>query len=179
MTRWSRLAILVLASLALACRATRATDCERFWNEWRERVIAAAATNPPMLVVPGESVGPVKLGMSAAEVRAAIGPPQFGDGSYLTLGLGVSFRDGQVEGISAGGSPCGDPERLLSRAFRGHFGGGVGMGATRQQVVAVLGEPLGPGFVDEEGHEMLTYRGLDLIFENGRLGWLKISRPAG
>jgi hypothetical protein len=154
-------------------------NCRQKWDYWRPRVIAAAATNPRWNIASGESVGPLKLGMTEDEVLRAIGPSppeSFGKWEYPTLGLSVTLSDGRVVAISAGGSSCGDPERLLSKAFPGEFADGVGFGTTPQEVVAAIGEPLGPGFTTGN-IEWLMYHNMDLMFEDGRLGWMKISLP--
>ncbi|HEV8578997.1 MAG TPA: hypothetical protein VGX68_07920 [Thermoanaerobaculia bacterium] len=168
---------LILAALPVA--ACRTSDCERKWNYWRPRVLAAAAAKSPWPIIPGESVGPLKLGMAEDEVLRAIGPAppeSFGKWEYPTLGLNVAISGGRVVSINAGGSSCGDPERLLSKAFPGEFADRIGMGASPKEVAAVIGEPLGPGFV-KENIEYLMYHNMDLMFENGRLEWLKISLP--
>jgi len=117
--------------------------------------------------------------MARAEVAQALGPPQrvaFGAWEYPTLGMAVGFEKDRVVGLSAGSGSCGDPERLLSKAFAGQFAEGVGMGATKQEVVAVLGEPLGPGFI-QENIEMLMYHNMDISFEDGRWSWMRIILP--
>ncbi len=170
---------LVLVMLAVAACRTSSPDCQQKWDYWRPRVVAAATTKLRWTIVPGESVGPLRLGMTADEVLQAIGPAppeSFGEWEYPTLGLNVTIGGGRVVSINSGGSSCGDPERLLGKAFPGQFAPGVGMGSTRQEVVAVLGEPLGPGFTTGN-IEWLMYHDMDLMFEDGRLGWLRICLP--
>jgi hypothetical protein len=174
-------AVFVLAASAMGCHMTSPpSDCEEMWDYWRPKVIAAAATNKPLILVPGESVGPVSLGMAAEDVRAALGPAErvaFGAWEYPTLGLAFSFKNDHVEGISGGSGTCGDPERLLSKAFPGRLGGRVGMGATRQEIVEVLGEPSSSYTSTELPVEMLFYPGMELALEAGRWGWMRMYRP--
>lgn len=179
MSHLDRIAVLMLGVLMSGCGTSGNSECEQMWDYWRPRVIAAAATNRPLPIVPGQSVGPVALGMPRAEVEQAFGPPQrvaFGAWEYPTLGLAIGFEKDRVSGISAGSGSCGDPERLLEKAFAGQFAEGVGMGSTKQEVLAVLGEPLGPG-ATQGNIEMLMYHNMDISFENGRLSWLRIVLP--
>lgn len=179
MSHSDRIAVLMLGGLMSACGTSGNSECEQMWDYWRPRVIAAAATNLPLPIVPGQSVGPVALGMPRAEVEQALGPPQrvaFGAWEYPTLGLAIGFEKDRVSGISAGSGTCGDPERLLEKAFAGQFAEGVGMGATKREVFAVLGEPLGRG-ATHENFEMLMFHNMDLGFEDGRLSWMRIVLP--
>ncbi len=136
-------------------------ECVRKWETWRQRILTdeLIRADPRWTVVPGESVGPLKLGMTAEAVVQAIGPSppeSFGEWEYPMLGLSLGVRGGRVVSITAGGSSCGDPEHLLFMVFREILGGDfparvgfgvprqkVGMGSRRMDVVALLGKPLG------------------------------------
>ena len=66
---------------------------------------------PSWVVVPGKAVGPIQIGMSQEQVRAAVA----GD--------------------------AGSPHGPLVKAFVARTPEGIGMGSTRAEVVKALGEP--------------------------------------
>ena len=131
---------------------------------------ADAPRSASWVVVPGASIGPVRLGMGPAEVTAALGKPEvITDGShwhYERDGLTVVFDLDKpvVDALIAGG---GRSPREAAAKCRAHTEAGVGTGSSREQVVSALG-PADKQERDSLGSEHLHYRSLGLnvtIFE--------------
>jgi hypothetical protein len=167
-------ALLVLASGAAGCGSV--PDPASLERLIRER----GRTNPPLEIIPGRAVGPLRFGMTRAQVRAAIGPPQGRQDSvwhYWLLGLAVSFGgDGRLDTIHAGaGCP---PESPLIDAFKGQIGGRPLMRATREDVLAALGRP---SSIDSPSanEEVLWYKALGIVLtlDSGRVRQISLWRP--
>ena len=125
----------VAISLLSSCASSQSPEA------WEERIRASARSNPPLLVVPGQSVGNIFLGMTRSDVRGILGPRR-GDQApweYLTRGYALIFSDDGVAAI-LGGAGC-PPDSALVDAFKGRTAEGLGMGSSRAQILAAFGEP--------------------------------------
>ena len=137
------------------------------------------------IISPGQAVGPVRFGMSRAEVQAAIGAPTTTviGWNYPGDAFSVVFRDDKAYSIVCGvGSPSLDSDEVPDYAyrFRARTRGGTGIGSTRDEVKADLGTP-SEQRVDEHGAEFLRYReaGLNISLWRGRVyNIVVLSRPA-
>ena len=151
------------------------------------------AMSPSWVIVPGQSVGPIRLGMSQAELRAAIGLPErtnFGPWEFLGGGFAIVFSsDRRAAAIVGGdtGAPgdfggVGEPEprhRGLVETFVARTRDGLGMGSTRAEIVQALGEP-DADTTFKGGGEVLSYRiGIDLALAGGTVVHLTVRRPGG
>jgi hypothetical protein len=126
--------------------------------------------NPPILVVPGVSVGKVHAGMTLDQVRAELGEPQRTTPNaleYTSLGFAVMpGPDGVVQVVM-----CGDVvgnNGPLVKNFNGRTKEGIGLGSTREEVTKAYGEPSN----DEKfpgARESMRYDPLGMTFstENG------------
>lgn len=131
-----------------------------------------SGTNAPFLIVPTVSVGKVRAGMTVAELKAALGPPEKATATalkYPKLGFAVMpDPDGIVQVVM-----CGDvtgPGGPYSRAFAGRTKEGIGMLSAREQVVAAFGPPdTSQRFMG--GLESMKYSDLGITFtlERGKV----------
>src|SRR5262245_54876657 len=100
-------------------------------------------TNPSMVIEPRESVGRIRAGMKVADVIAAYGEPQRRTANALSYPrLGFAVMPGPDEVVQV--VMCGDvtgPNGPLVKAFTGRTKQGIGMGSTREQIIAAYGEP--------------------------------------
>ena len=164
-----------------------------------------------MQVVPLVGVGPVKFGMSRGQVLEVLGRPERTEGNgslvYYLTSIGVHFVIGSRHGVRviecwSAQYPTPLPGRVT---FSGKTEEGIGMGASREEIVAAYGEPdrvdqeivrasANPERVDEEiartsGDrekldserllEKLWYSQLQMTFvlTEGRLVKLKVAGP--
>jgi hypothetical protein len=137
-------------------------------------------------IVPGRQIGPVSLGMTQDEVKAALGAPdvtlnkmwEWKD-PQMSVGFGP---DAQVVVILAGGVGV-TPKRVPFRTIEG-----IAIGATAELVIAAWGEPdsdqteKGPQGVSRRVN--YASRGIQMLFYDGKLTWLSVraaspaTRPA-
>jgi len=130
----------------------------------------AAKTNQPLLIEPGVGVGPVRFGMTREQIRGLIGEPYRTTGSfdeYQHLGLAVLFDDdARVQGILAG-AWC-EPSDILLDVFKGETADGLGLRASREELVLAFGEPLSVREIDD-AFELLSYENWEFACRQGRL----------
>jgi hypothetical protein len=116
-----------------------------------------------MIIEPGVSIGPVHSGMTMQQVIAELGKPdteQAGALVYRNLGLAVGPDMGGV-GLSVLCGVGGNAQ--FTKSFGGHTKEGIGIGASRDDIVKTYGQPstasagamrydsLGLGFLLKEG----------------------------
>lgn len=133
------------------------------------------------VVVPGVAVGPVRIGMSQADVRAAVGEPErtsLGAWEYLSGGFAVTFSPSRHTVTAILGGNAGDPHGALVKAFVARTAEGIGMGSTRSAAVRSLGEPEADRI--DQGGEVLSYHhlGLELMLVADSVAHLSIWRPS-
>ena len=166
---WARLktaATITIGVLLVAGTATLVSS-----QSARERLFFGSSgwQGPPPLIVPLKSVGPVRADMTTPQVIAILGEPDKRTGNflhYVRYGFSVISHPGK-ETIRA--VFCGNnwgQENALTRAFKGRTSAGIGMGSTRSEVIAALGEPseIRPG----NNNETLVYQQLDMTFTLAR-----------
>ena len=111
------------AIAAAARRAAVGLGCLLIPGMWMVLAFAPAArADVPLLIVPGQIVGPVRLGMRDADVRAALGRPIIGRGGELVFpgwGISVNLLEGAAVKIST-----------TNPAFRTETGAGVATALT-------------------------------------------------
>ncbi len=133
---------------------------------------SGAATNPPLLIVPHVSVGPIHSGMTVQQVLKELGEPQRRTANaleYTRLGFAVlPGPQGLVQVVM-----CGDvmgANRPVAQAFTGRTETGIGINSSREELIKAYGEPTKsqkfPG-----GTEGLTYDPLGITFtlEGGKV----------
>ncbi|MHC4867124.1 MAG: hypothetical protein ACYTEX_23845 [Planctomycetota bacterium] len=140
------------------------------------------AGEPGLKVVPLAAVGPVAFGMSKEQVIELLGAPERDEGIALwylgSKGLHVVLdpRRG-VHQIHCWSTdfPMPPPEKLTT--FAGKTEQGIGMGASREEIVAAYGQP----DTDEEkgGMAVLNYERLKTSFtlSQNKLVSLKLDAP--
>ncbi len=130
----------------------------------------------PVLIVPGESVGKVRKGMTTNEVEAVLGKPDKWQGRIMVydqkLGMSVLFARDMTRGVQV--VTCGDS--LLAypgvKRFKGRTKEGVGMESTRADVIKALGQPTTTEpWGTQPVQEKLLYQplGLTFILESGKV----------
>ncbi len=145
------------------------------------------------VIEPGKNVGPVRLGMTEAEVRRSLGEPggpEIGNTiQYVRppLPIGVMFDqhpEGRVIAILAGHACF--PEMSLVRDFKARTSGGVGMGSSAAAIRAALGEPDDERAATDRGadadpslsahwrHMLYSGRGIEFILIDDRVNWLAV-----
>jgi hypothetical protein len=132
------------------------------------------------VVCPGRGIGPVTLGMTPEEVKVIAGEPDVKTErrwGYSKDSVFVAFSEaGHVIVIEAGLGPPwkGSPPSQ----FAGRTDNGIGIGSTREAVLAALGPPRTDG---ERGDlETLSYGqvGVMLALWHGRVVSIYVRRPA-
>jgi hypothetical protein len=134
-------------------------------------------------VMPGSSIGPVRLGMTKPEVVAVLGEPdRIPDGSedawwsYDRDGLAVVFAlDIPPEPFVVdlqGGSIAHPVER---EKFRARTPNGVGIGSSRDEVVAAFGKA-DPHEI-EDGDLIFSNAGILFRVEDDRVVWMQVDTP--
>lgn len=105
--------------------------------------LSQSQTNAPSLIEPHASVGKVRAGMTVAQVKKELGPPQRTTPNslqYPSLGFAVMpDADGVIQVVM-----CGDVTGIggpYAKAFNGRTKEGIGMFSTREQLVAAYGPP--------------------------------------
>jgi hypothetical protein len=130
-----------------------------------ETASGIAGTNSTLLIEPNIAVGPVRAGMSVAQVITELGAPQRRTSNsleYTHLGLAVMpGADDKVQVVM-----CGDVTGVngpFAKAFTGRTKEGIGMYSTREEILRVFGEPT----ADEKmrgGLESLQYEALGMTY---------------
>lgn len=139
-------------------------------------------------VIPGVGVGPIKLGMTMAEVQKILGKPGPG-GLYAPLGLIVQTDPADPERVShilvigqgASGAQVGRSGGNLPANFRNFAGAtkeGIRIGSTGPEVLRALGKPDGSD-VPSVGWELLNYNalGLGVSLQHDRVRAMNVSKP--
>jgi hypothetical protein len=136
-----------------------------------------------MLVIPRVGVGPVKFGMKKEQVMNVLGKPERMEGGgvalYYLTSRGVHFLVDPRRGVRSiecwsAKHPTPFPGMVT---FSGKTDKGIGMGASREEVVAAYGEP---ERTDSAGSlENLRYSqlGMSFGFAEGRLVNIKVGGP--
>jgi hypothetical protein len=129
------------------------------------------------LITPLVGIGPVKFGMTFEEAKKLLGEPDLilGDGIYqyrFGFALIAGRGENKVAAILAGGSCRGDEPMV--EAFKGATKEGIGMNATKEQIVTAFGPPTNNDDASQAGDpevELLRYDslGMELILRGGRL----------
>ena len=119
----------------------------------------AAEAQVSTLIVPGQSLGPVRLGMSAADVTAVLGQPTPGQGgevSFPRLGVSVAFQDGTAVRLGT-----------TNPQFRTVSGAGVGI--RLDDLKRLVGNlPLAVTITGSDTSVVSPYRGIGFVFHGGR-----------
>ncbi len=155
------LAVLLVGGVATAVRS----------NDARERAATSVPRDVSMLIVPGESVGPVRKGMTTNEVEGVLGKPDKKRGKMMVydgrFGMSVSQGGNGVMVIFCGDSALANPG---VKKFKGRTKEGIGMESTREAVIQAFGQPdtAKPWNVRQEE---LDYKelGLKFILESGKV----------
>lgn len=141
------------------------------------------AGDDQMQIEPFTGVGPVKFKMSKEEVMEVLGQPERMEGGgvalYYLTSQGISLLVDPTRGVRS--IDCWSAEYpnpfpgLVT--FPGKTEKGIGMGATREQIVAAYGEP--GGGPPTAGLETLRYNqlGMSFVLSQGRVVSIKIMAP--
>ena len=126
------------------------------------------------LIVPLESVGPLRRGMTTNEVVAILGQPEKMQGKLMvydkTFGLAVAPAGKMGVAAVFCGDSSGDGPGV--KAFKCRTKEGIGMESTRAEIIKAFGQPTSAKTWNEELHqEELVYKPLGLTFtlQNGKV----------
>ncbi len=140
-------------------------------NDATNQPAKAAAAAEPVLIVPGESVGKVRKGMTTNEVIAVLGQPEKWQGKMMVY----DKRLGMAVGQTAKGAMvifCGDSMLKYPgvKTFKGRSKEGIGMESTRAEVIQAFGQPK-TAQPWNTGQEQLEYptQGLTFVLESGKV----------
>lgn len=174
-----RAAAIVGLALALAACGGRATTPSAPSNQSGSGEGRGAVT-----AVPGVSAGPLRLGMTEAAVRAALGAPEVeADGflQYYRAGISVALADGKVDALHLFRGVPGGYENEPWQPFALRLPSGLTWDATAAQVTAALGAPTGEGALSEAPipSRWSDYAGVmfDFRIDDGRMFHVVISAP--
>ncbi len=141
-------------------------------SDERQTGVTEAAASTPMLIEPHVGVGKIHAGMTVDQVRAELGQPQLTTANaleYTQLGFAVMHGPDKVVQVVMCGDVTGLKGPLVSR-FTGRTKEGIGLNATRDEVIKTYGEPSHdenfPG-----SRESMRYDALGITFslESGRV----------
>ena len=145
---------------------------------------APAPRSANWAVMPGSGIGPVRLRMTKPEVLAVLGEPdRIPDGSedswwsYDRDGLAVVFALDIPEPFVVnlqGGSVAHPSER---EKFRARTSDGVGVGSSRDEVIAEFGNPDHHEFEDRDRHLVFGKAGISFTLEDDRVVQIRVDRP--
>jgi hypothetical protein len=130
--------------------------------------VNAAAPVQDTLIVPGERVGPVALGMNPAELAQAVGSP----GDVQHQGSATIYSWGQIVAEIADKSPgvdlitVNDPRYETANHIR--------VGLAGLAVTAVLGLPAST--TTQQGLITLDYDGLTVIMRNNLVAQIRVQK---
>ena len=128
-------------------------------------VIAAPADN---LIVPGERVGPIALGMTEAQLATAMGGP----GAVQHQGTITLYSWGQVTAEIADNSP--GVETITVNDPRYDTPGHVHVGLAAPAVTAVLGQP--DKKTSTQGVDAFDYEGLTVLVRNNFVMQIRVRK---
>ena len=134
-------------------------------------VAQPAQQEAPVLIVPGESVGKVRKGMTTNEVEVVFGKPDKWQGKIMLydrkFGMGVMQNKAGALAVFCGGSMLKSPG---VKKFKGRTKEGIGMESSREEVIKAFGQPT-TAKPAGAGQEQLEYKTLGLSFalESGKI----------
>ncbi len=135
------------------------------------KTIEITKAEDTVLIIPGQSVGKVRKGMTTNEVEAVLGKPEKWQGKMMIYDtkLGMSVGQGKVGAMVVF---CGDS--MLNypgvKKFKGHTKEGIGMESSHEDVTKAYGQPttIQPW---GKNQEQLQYKstGLTFVLESGKV----------
>lgn len=133
--------------------------------------ITVTPAAPVQAIVPGDSAGDILLGADYTDIVATIGAPDttadfliWIEAQWADEGYDVFFIDNNSNGVLDAGDLVED--FFLDPPFAGQTEEGIGIGSTRAEVHAALGDP---ELVDEEGWDSYASLGIDFKYDGTEL----------
>lgn len=135
-----------------------------------QSAFAPAAT----LIVPGNVLGPLRLGMTPDEVHRVLGQPsEVNNSSPIVWNAG--WQAYRLWAVFRGRYPGGSVVRITTQSSRFATKHGIRVGSSISDVLRKLGRPLDR---IERGNEgQLTYTGLTLAYKNRRVYTVAVDEP--
>ena len=112
-----------------------------------------------MLIIPGQSVGKVRKGMTAEQVEAVLGKPDRLQGPVMNYSKKFGFTVFIAGPNGVAEVSC---RSAFSNLFKGHTKEGIGMESSRDDLIKAYGMPTSD--TTENGVEILDYEPLQLTF---------------
>jgi hypothetical protein len=130
--------------------------------------VMAAPAATDNLIVPGQRVGPIALGMTQAQLAAAMGSP----GEVLHQGSATTYSWGQVAAEIGDNSPGVD--LITVNDPRYDTPGHVHVGLAAPAVAAVLGQP--DKKTSTQGLDTFDYDGLTVLVRNNFVMQIRVRK---
>jgi hypothetical protein len=134
--------------------------------------------------IPGQSAGPITLGMAPAAVRAALGVPDSDDGEFMQYyrhGLSIALAGGVVDAIHVYRGVPGGYEDEPWHEFALRLPNGLGWDATEAAPRAAYGAPVAAGDLATAPipSKWIDFGGImfDFRIDDGRLFHLVVAAP--
>jgi hypothetical protein len=146
-------------------------------------------------IIPGISVGLIRIGMTDAELEAAVGKPEWIPGKssatvrhFPSRGFSVTLSGGsggdttprRVTSVVCGGDTATPAARKLVDAFTLKTPDGIGMGSTQSDIERALGKPDDIGRPDpNDDWRSIKYldKGIEFALRDGKVVWLAVRAP--
>ena len=129
---------------------------------------SAAAPIRDTLIVPGERVGPIALGMKAAELDQAVGIP----GRVLQQGKDASYSWGDIVAQISDGSPGVDLITVNDQRYE--TAGHIRVGLASLALTVVLGQP--DKKTTAPGVENFEYDGMTVAVRNNAVAQIRVHK---
>ncbi len=166
-----KMAVSVGLTVIIAIGATTAIVAES--KKQDAPSLGSVAASEITLIVPWESVGKVRKGMTTNEIEAVLGKPDKMQGKMMVYDKKFGMTAGQSKfGVLV--VMCGDSSGKGPgvKKFKGRTKEGIGMGSTREEIVTSIGEPTSAKLFNAElNQEQLEYKalGFEFILEKGKV----------
>jgi hypothetical protein len=129
--------------------------------------LMAAPAASDNLIVPGERVGPIALGMTQAQLMAAMGGPE-----VLHQGTVTTYSWGQIAAEIGDNSPGVDLITVNDPRF--DTPGHVHVGLAAPAAMAVLGQPTKK--TSTQGLDTFDYDGLTVLVRNNLVAQIRVRK---
>ena len=130
--------------------------------------VMAAPAATDNLIVPGQRVGPIALGMTQAQLAAAMGSP----GEVLHQGSATTYSWGQVAAEIGDNSPGVD--LITVNDPRYETPGHIRVGLASLAAAAVLGQPNKKA--STQGLDTFDYDGLTVLVRNNLVAQIRVRK---
>jgi hypothetical protein len=152
---------------------------------------ASPATRPNArrdIIQPGERIGPIELGMTEAQLEAAMGkaatmpwkePPTVRQYPAKSVSVLLTKQEPRTVAVVLAGQAQGVVNTMLTGPLPWRTEEGLGTGSTADDIIHAYGAPdedRGNGEVNSR-MMMYTHRGIQFNLRDGQVVWLAVRKP--